>query len=42
MIRAEGGEGLFTPADVRIERDVEAMVAKTVDTYGRLDCWIAR
>ena len=42
MIRAEGGEGLFTPADVRIERDVEAMVAKTVDSYGRLDCWIAR
>jgi len=38
MIRAAGGEGLFTPADVRVERDVEAMVAKTVESYGRLDC----
>lgn len=42
MIRAEGGEWLFTPGDVRFERDVEAMVAKTVDSYGRLDCWIVR
>ena len=38
MIRAAGGEGLFTCADMRIERDVEAMVAETVKAYGRLDC----
>ncbi|MFA6207077.1 MAG: SDR family NAD(P)-dependent oxidoreductase, partial [Methylocystis sp.] len=38
MIRAAGGEGLFTRADMRIERDVEAMVAETVKAYGRLDC----
>jgi NAD(P)-dependent dehydrogenase (short-subunit alcohol dehydrogenase family) len=33
-----GGEGLFLKSDVRSESDVEAMVAKTVEAYGRLDC----
>lgn len=38
LLRAAGGEGLFVPRDVRIELDVAAMVAKTVEAYGRLDC----
>jgi NAD(P)-dependent dehydrogenase (short-subunit alcohol dehydrogenase family) len=38
LLRASGGEGLFVRADVSIEADVEAMVAKTVEAYGRLDC----
>ncbi|MGO9702114.1 MAG: SDR family oxidoreductase [Xanthobacteraceae bacterium] len=38
MLRAGGGEGLFVRADVSIEADVEAMIAKTVEAYGRLDC----
>lgn len=38
LLRAAGGEGLFVPCDVRIELDVAAMVAKTVEAYGRLDC----
>ncbi len=38
LLRAAGGEGLFVPCDVRIESDVAAMVAKTVEAYGRLDC----
>ncbi len=38
MIRAAGGDGLFIRADVRSESDVEAMIAKTVNRFGRLDC----
>ncbi len=38
MLRAGGGEGQFVRADVSIEADVEAMIAKTVEAYGRLDC----
>jgi NAD(P)-dependent dehydrogenase (short-subunit alcohol dehydrogenase family) len=38
LLRAAGGDGLFVRADVRVEADVEAMVAKTVEAYGRLDC----
>jgi NAD(P)-dependent dehydrogenase (short-subunit alcohol dehydrogenase family) len=38
LIRATGGDGLFLRADVGVESDVEAMVAKTVEAYGRLDC----
>jgi len=36
-IRAAGGEGLFIKTDVTIRADVEAMVARTVDRFGRLD-----
>lgn len=32
-----GGEGLFIKADVTVRADVEAMVARTVDRFGRLD-----
>jgi NAD(P)-dependent dehydrogenase (short-subunit alcohol dehydrogenase family) len=38
LIRAAGGDGLFLRSDVRVESDVEAMVAETVEAYGRLDC----
>ncbi len=38
LVRAAGADGLFVRAAVRVEADVEAMVAKTVEAYGRLDC----
>jgi NAD(P)-dependent dehydrogenase (short-subunit alcohol dehydrogenase family) len=38
LLHASGGDGLFLRSDVRIESDVEAMVAKTVEAYRRLDC----
>ena len=34
---AAGGEGLFIKADVTVRAEVEAMVAKTVERFGRLD-----
>jgi A-factor type gamma-butyrolactone 1'-reductase (1S-forming) len=37
QIKATGGEGLFIKADVTVRGDVEAMVAKTLDRFGRLD-----
>ena len=37
-LRAAGGEGLCLRCDVRVESEVEAMVAKAVEAYGRLDC----
>tara|TARA_R110002096_G_scaffold38098_9_gene105544 strand:+ start:156 stop:905 length:750 start_codon:yes stop_codon:yes gene_type:complete len=36
-IKADGGEATFVRADVANEDDVKALVAKTVETYGRLD-----
>ncbi|WP_395739633.1 SDR family oxidoreductase [Prosthecobacter sp.] len=36
-IKSAGGEATFVKADVAVEADVEALVAKTVETYGRLD-----
>jgi NAD(P)-dependent dehydrogenase (short-subunit alcohol dehydrogenase family) len=37
-VRAAGTDGIFTRCDVAQEKDVAAMVAKTVDRFGRLDC----
>jgi NAD(P)-dependent dehydrogenase (short-subunit alcohol dehydrogenase family) len=37
-IRDAGGAAIFIKADVSLESDVAAMVCKTVETYGRLDC----
>lgn len=37
-IRAEGGTAHFVLANVADEAQVEALVAQTVATYGRLDC----
>src|SRR5215470_14286283 len=38
MITENGGEALFVQADVSQATAVEAMISKTVATYGRLDC----
>src|SRR5277367_2735438 len=37
LIRAAGGDGLFVKADVSIASEVEALVKKTVEKFGRLD-----
>jgi len=37
QIEAAGGEGLFIRTDVTVRADVEAMVARTVERFGRLD-----
>jgi NAD(P)-dependent dehydrogenase (short-subunit alcohol dehydrogenase family) len=37
QLQEAGGEGLFIKADVTVRADVEAMVARTVDRFGRLD-----
>ena len=37
-IRRGGGEAIFVKVDVSQEGEVEAMVNKTIETYGRLDC----
>ena len=37
QMKAAGGEGVFIKADVTVRADVEAMVARTVDRFGRLD-----
>lgn len=36
-IEKAGGEGLFIRTDITVRSDVEAMVARTVDRFGRLD-----
>ncbi len=38
MIREAGGESIFVETDVSKATEVEAMVSKAVETYGRLDC----
>jgi NAD(P)-dependent dehydrogenase (short-subunit alcohol dehydrogenase family) len=38
LLKAAGGEATFVRVDVSQPVDVEAMVKKAVDTYGRLDC----
>lgn len=37
-IVASGGEAIFVKCDVSKAEDVKALVAKTIATYGRLDC----
>jgi len=37
MIKDAGGEGMFVQTDVRIAAQVENMVKKTIEKYGRLD-----
>jgi len=37
LIKKNGGQGAFIKADVSNEADVEALVAQTLSTYGRLD-----
>jgi len=38
MITENGGEGTFIQVDVTSASAVEALISKTVETYGRLDC----
>jgi NAD(P)-dependent dehydrogenase (short-subunit alcohol dehydrogenase family) len=38
LIKEAGGEASCLAADVAVTKEVETMVKKTVDTYGRLDC----
>jgi NAD(P)-dependent dehydrogenase (short-subunit alcohol dehydrogenase family) len=38
LIRKTGAECLFVHSDVTSEADVKALVHKTIETYGRLDC----
>ena len=37
QMAAAGGEGLFIQSDVTVQADVDAMVARPVDRWGRLD-----
>jgi NAD(P)-dependent dehydrogenase (short-subunit alcohol dehydrogenase family) len=37
LVEKTGGNGLFVRTDVAIEKEVEAMVARTVEYFGRLD-----
>ncbi|NQT71490.1 MAG: SDR family oxidoreductase [Chloroflexi bacterium] len=38
LIKEGGGEAVFIKVDVSIASDVESMVNKAIETYGRLDC----
>jgi NAD(P)-dependent dehydrogenase (short-subunit alcohol dehydrogenase family) len=38
MIKEVGGDANFVQADVSLTQQVQAMVSKTVETYGRIDC----
>src|SRR5262245_62570371 len=38
MITEKGGEATFVQVDVTSASAVEALISKTVQTYGRLDC----
>jgi NAD(P)-dependent dehydrogenase (short-subunit alcohol dehydrogenase family) len=38
VIREAGGEATFIKADVSQAKEVEALISRTVDIYGRLDC----
>ena len=38
MVKEMGAEAIFVKTDVSKSQDVNAVVAKTVETYGRLDC----
>lgn len=38
LIAAAGGEAMFVRADVSQSSDVEALMTRTVERYGRLDC----
>ena len=38
LIKEAGGEAVFVKADVSQEVEIEALINKTVEIYGRLDC----
>lgn len=37
LIREAGGEALFVPCNVTLEADVQSLMARTIEVYGRLD-----
>jgi len=37
-IKADGGEAIFVKTDVSLEQDVNALVEKAIQAYGKLDC----
>ncbi len=37
LIREAGGEALFMPCNVTLEADVQSLMARTIEAYGRLD-----
>lgn len=37
LIRQAGGEALFVPCNVTLEADVQSLMARTIEAYGRLD-----
>jgi NAD(P)-dependent dehydrogenase (short-subunit alcohol dehydrogenase family) len=39
VIRQQGGEALFVPADVTVSADVQAYVKATLDAFGTIDCF---
>lgn len=38
LIKDEGGEAIFIQTDVAKHSSIQALVAKTIEAYGRLDC----
>jgi NAD(P)-dependent dehydrogenase (short-subunit alcohol dehydrogenase family) len=38
LVEKDGGEAVFVHADVSIAADVEAMVGRALDCFGRIDC----
>ena len=38
MVQDLGGQAIFVKCDVAKWNDVESMISKTIETYGRLDC----
>lgn len=38
LVQAQGGTALFVPCDVTRTEQVQALIARTVEAYGRLDC----
>ena len=40
-IRKAGGDAIVIPANISKKSDLEALVAKTVEKYGRLDCMVS-
>ena len=38
LIKEAGSDGIFIPTDVSVEEQVQTLIGKTIDIYGRLDC----
>jgi NAD(P)-dependent dehydrogenase (short-subunit alcohol dehydrogenase family) len=39
-LRDAGGEAVAIPTDVTVTESIHALVAKTQDTFGYIDCWV--